>query len=200
MVLYLQNKSIWDKIKNNESLDCEDIENYVYSEEYLSITSPKDFAEINDEFNPNLNKYFFEVEEYINEDEYKEVFFQSYLDGEINRENYIYFENKFLKLLNNLFDTGLTFVYYCFSTKPSENYVLKQCKDILINKEFLEKYNNKVFKITDKETFKTISILMAREAMTGYFIFPNIKSIFINSGMHGYLLSEKEINPSVINS
>ena len=105
MVLYLQNKSIWDKIKNNESLDCEDIENYVYSEEYLSITSPKDFAEINDEFNPNLNKYFFEVEEYINEDEYKEVFFQSYLDGEINRENYIYFENKFLKLLNNLFDT-----------------------------------------------------------------------------------------------
>lgn len=200
MVLYLQNKSIWDKIKNNESLDCEDIENYVYSEEYLSITSPKDFAEINDEFNPNLNKYFFEVEEYINEDEYKEVFFQSYLDGEINRENYIYFENKFLKLLNNLFDTGLTFVYYCFSTKPSENYVLKQCKDILINKEFLEKYNNKVFKITDKETFKTISILMAREAMTGYFIFPNIKSIFINSGMHGYLLSEKEINPLVINS
>lgn len=200
MVLYLQNKSIWDKIKNNESLDCEDIENYVYSEEYLSITSPKDLADINDEFNPNLNKYFFEVEEYINEDEYKEVFFQSYLDGEINRENYIYFENKFLKLLNNLFDTGLTFVYYCFSTKPSENYVLKQCKDILINKEFLEKYNNKVFKITDKETFKTISILMAREAMTGYFIFPNIKSIFINSGMHGYLLSEKEINPSVINS
>lgn len=193
MVVFLQNNSIWNKLENNEYLKYEDIEGHIYSKEYLESASPVDFINSNIDkiYNPNLYQYFFEVEDYDNEELYEEVFFQKYIDGEIDWNYYVKHEKIFIDLMESLFDTGDVYVFCHLFVDLKDNYPLKKCTDITINTEIISENSNKIIKIDDRNIFRQISVLSAREVLSVDFIFAGIQSVLVNSGMHGYLLSEE---------
>lgn len=195
MVVFVKNNSIWNKLKNNELLKYEELEKYIYSKEYLSLSSPIDCSNIKYIYNPELYKYFFEVEEYNCEEEYEEVFFQNYIDGEIEWDYYIQHEKKFTDWIEVLFDTGDTYICFHLFVELKNSYPFKKCADITIDTKFITENTDKIIRIENKDILTQISILSAREILNAEFIFTGIKSIFINSGMHGYLLSENALNP-----
>lgn len=70
-----ENKTIWDQLKNNIPLEYDDFEKHVYTREYINAFHSNDYSFSGKEYNDNLNMYFFEVEEYDSEEDYREVFF-----------------------------------------------------------------------------------------------------------------------------
>ncbi|MDE5974800.1 MAG: hypothetical protein K2G73_09050, partial [Eubacterium sp.] len=106
----MENRTIWDKLKNNIPLEYDDFEKHVYTREYINAFNNNDYSFSGKEYNDNLNMYFFEVEEYDSEEDYREVFFQNYLDKIISKEYYMYYENKFIKMMKLLFNISETIV------------------------------------------------------------------------------------------
>ena len=82
----------WNKV-NNEDVNLNDIEEYIYSSEYLNIQNPIEFNKINSVYNTKLVRYIFETEKYQREKDYREIFFQGYLDGKIDKNEYYNTEN-----------------------------------------------------------------------------------------------------------
>lgn len=199
MVVFLQNNLIWNKFKYNEPLKYEELESYIYSKKYLSLSTPTDCRDMDDIYNSELHKYFFEVEEYDNEESYEEIFFQNYIDGELEWQDYIRHEKKFTALIETLFDTGDTYVCFHLFIKLEDSYPFKKCTDITVDTMFIHDNADKFIRIEDKEILKQISILSAREILNVDYIFTGIKSVLINSGMHGYLLSENALESKLKN-
>ena len=77
----------WNKV-NNKDVNLNDIEEYIYSSEYLNIQNPIEFNEINSVYNTKLVHYIFETEKYQREKDYREIFFQGYLNGKIDKNEY----------------------------------------------------------------------------------------------------------------
>ncbi len=184
-----ENKSIWNKLKN-ETITYDDIEQYIFTKEYISALDHPEIIYSGKEYNDALLRYFFEVESYDTEDDYEEVFFQSYLDGDISKEYYFEHENKFMKMLEILFNKSETIIYYCLDMNLENNHPLKMSTDISVDIKQIEKNNDKFFVVKDFQLFRQICYLAGREIQSINFIFPDIKCILMNSGLHGYIFAE----------
>lgn len=193
-----QNNNFWNKVSEC-SVGFEDIEQYIYSSEYLNIQSATEYSKVKNVYNTNLVKCFYEVEKYQNEEDYKEIFFQGFLDGEIDEKEYYNAENSFIDFINALSCTGNVYVYFYFLASIEKNHPFQKSSDVNFDFEFLKENQDKFVKISDKSQLKQISTLLAREIVSGYIIFDDIKSILTCSGMHGYILSDHDLDSDLLN-
>lgn len=92
-----QINKFWNKV-SNEDVNLNDIEEYIYSSEYLNIQNPIEFNEIKNIYNTKLVRYLFDTEKYQSEEDFREIFFQGYLDGKIDKNEYYNAENSFKEL------------------------------------------------------------------------------------------------------
>ncbi len=193
---YLQTDSIWNKLKNNIYVDYEDIEQYIYDKNHIKAFNDRDFNYDGTEYNQNLNKYSFEVEEYQSEADYHEIFFQSYIDGNISREKYLNCEKVFLDFMNILYDSGKTYAFYSLDTALKNKFPFKKSTDIPFDPIMIQNNDDKVFLVKDKNFFQQLCYLTAREIESVIFVFYNIKAVLLNSGLHGIILFEKPLDKS----
>lgn len=196
----MENKTIWDKLKNNIPLEYDDFEKHVYTREYINAFNNDDYSFSGKEYNDNLNMYFFEVEEYDSEEDYCEVFFQNYLDKIISKEYYMYYENKFIKMMKLLFNCSETIVFYSFYVPLKNNHPAQNSKDVLKDLEKINSNSDKFVTIKDWELFKQICYISAREIESVCYVFPDIKAVLIHSGMHGYILSDEPLSKNLMDS
>lgn len=196
----MENKTIWDKIKNNIPLEYDDFEKHVYSREYINAFNNNDYSFCGKEYNDNLNMYFFEVEEYDSEEDYREVFFQNYLDKIISKECYMYYENKFIKMMKLLFNISEAIVFYSFYVPLKNNHSAQNSKDVLKDLEKINSNSDKFVTIKDWKFFKQICYISAREIESVCYVFPDIKAVLIHSGMHGYILSDEPLSKNLMDS
>ena len=109
--MFCQSDVFWNNI-SEQNVSGDDIAEYIYSSDYLNIQNPTEYCEIENEYNPDLIRYFFEVEKYQTEEEYKEIFFQGVLDGDIDKKEYYAAESAFKNLINILSEKSNVYVYY----------------------------------------------------------------------------------------
>lgn len=188
-----ENKTIWDKLKNNIPLEYDDFKKHVYTREYINAFNSNDYSFSGKEYNDNLNMYFFEVEEYDSEEDYREVFFQNYLDKIISKEYYMYYENKFIKMMKFLFNISETIVFYSFHVPLKNNHPTQNSKDVLKDLEKINSNSDKFVSIRDWALFKQICYISAREIESVCYVLPDIKTVLIHSGLHGYILSDEPL-------
>ena len=88
-------------------------------------------------------------------------------------------------------------VDFCFERRQEViEYVRRKYVDF--DFEFVKSNQGKFVQIVDKIKLEQISVLFAREIVSGYLIFDNIKSALVCSGMHGYILSAEELNRKLL--
>lgn len=196
--MFCQSDVFWNNI-SEQNVSGDDIAEYIYSSDYLNIQNPTECCEIENEYNPDLIRYFFEAEKYQTEEEYKEIFFQGFLDGDIDKEEYYAAELAFKNLINILSEKSNVYVYYEFLAPIDKNSPFHNSSDVDFDFEFVKSNQGKFVQIVDKIKLEQISILFAREIVSGYLIFDNIKSALVCSGMHGYILSPEELNRKLLN-
>lgn len=197
MVVFCQSDVFWNNI-SEKSVSGDDIAEYIYSLDYLNIQNPTECCEIENEYNTDLIRYFFEAEKYQTEEEYKEIFFQGFLDGDIDKKEYYAAELAFKNLINILSVKSNVYVYYEFLAPIDKNSPFHNSSDVDFDFEFVKSNQGKFVQIVDKFKLEQISILFAREIVIGYLIFDNIKSVLVCSGMHGYILSAEELNHKLL--
>lgn len=197
MVVFCQSDVFWNNI-SEKNISGDDIAEYIYSSDYLNIQNPTEYCEIENEYNPDLIRYFFEVEKYQTEEEYKEIFFQGVLDGDIDKKEYYAAESAFKNLINILSEKSNVYVYYEFLAPIDKSSPFHNSSDVDFDFEFVKSNQGNFFQIVDKFKLEQISILFAREIVSGYLIFDNIKSVLVCSGMHGYILSAEELNHKLL--
>ena len=188
--MFCQSDVFWNNI-SEKNVSGDDIAEYIYFSDYLNIQNPTEYCEIENEYNPDLIRYFFEVEKYQTEEEYKEIFFQGFLDGDIDKEEYYAAESVLSEKSN-------VYVYYEFLAPIDKNSPFHNSSDVDFDFEFVKSNQGKFVQIVDKFKLEQISILFAREIVSGYLIFDNIKSALVCSGMHGYILSVEELNRKLL--
>ena len=189
--MFCQSDVFWNNI-SEKNVSGDDIAEYIYFSDYLNIQNPTEYCEIENEYNPDLIRYFFEVEKYQTEEEYKEIFFQGFLDGDIDKEEYYAAESVLSEKSN-------VYVYYEFLAPIDKNSPFHNSSDVDFDFEFVKSNQGKFVQIVDKFKLEQISVLFAREIVIGYLIFDNIKSVLVCSGMHGYILSAEELNRKLLN-
>lgn len=196
--MFCQSDVFWNNI-SEKNVSGDDIAEYIYSSDYLNIQNPTEYCEIENEYNPDLVRYFFEVEKYQTEEKYKEIFFQELLDGDIDKEEYYAAESAFKNFINILSEKSNVYVYYEFIVPIDKNSPFHNSSDVDFDFEFVKSNQGKFVQIVDKFKLEQISVLFAREIVSGYLIFDNIKSVLVCSGMHGYILSVEELNRKLLN-
>ena len=197
--MFCQSDVFWNNI-SEQNVSGDDIAEYIYSSDYLNIQNPTEYCEIENEYNPDLIRYFFEVEKYQTEEEYKEIFFQGFLDGDIDKEEYYAAESAFKNLINILSEKSNVYVYYEFLAPIDKNSPFHNSSDVDFDFEFVKSNQGKFVQIVDKIKLEQISVLFAREIVSGYLIFDNIKSALVCSGVHGYILSAEELNRKLLDN
>ena len=195
--MFCQSDVFWNNI-SEQNVSGDDIAEYIYSSDYLNIQNPTEYCEIENEYNPDLIRYFFEAEKYQTEEEYKEIFFQGFLDGDIDKKEYYAAESAFKNLINILSEKSNVYVYYEFLAPIDKNSPFHNSSDVDFDFEFIKSNQGKFIQIVDKFKLEQISVLFAREIVIGYLIFDNIKSVLVCSGMHGYILSAEELNRKLL--
>ena len=198
MDLLSENKIIWEKLNNNLHIEYKDIEKYIFTNEYINAFENNDFFE-KKIYNDDLFMYSFEVEEYESEIDYKEVFFQQYLDNDISKTQYLYHENKFIEMMKVLFNTGKTMVFYTLEVPLDKNSPAQNSKDVIKDFDKISSYSNEVVCIDDWEFFKQICYIAAREIDCVLYMFPEIQAVVLNSGLHGYVFSEVPLSNELKN-
>ncbi len=196
--MFCQSDVFWNNI-SEKSVSGDDIAEYIYSSDYLNIQNPTECCEIENEYNPDLIRYFFEAEKYQTEEEYKEIFFQGFLDGDIDKEEYYAAESAFKNFINILSEKSNVYVYYEFLAPIDKNSPFHNSSDVDFDFEFVKNNQGKFIQIVDKFTLKQIVDLFAREIVSGYLIFDNIKSVLVCNGMHGHILSVEELSQNLLN-
>lgn len=63
-----QINKFWNKV-SNEDVNLNDIEEYIYSSEYLNIQNPIEFNKIKNIYNAKLVRYLFDTEKYQSEED-----------------------------------------------------------------------------------------------------------------------------------
>lgn len=197
MAVSWQINRFWNKI-SNEDVNLNDIEEYIYSSEYLNIQNPTEYSKIKNVYNTNLIQYIFETEKYQNEKDYREIFFQGFLDNEIDENEYYYAENSFKEFINCLYHISDVYVYYDFLAPIENSYPFQKSRDVNFNLDFIKTSQGKLTKIFDESQLEQISILFAREIVSGYIVLDDIKSVLVCSGMHGCIFSVNELNQELL--
>ena len=199
MVVSWQINKFWNKV-SNEDVNLNDIEEYIYSSEYLNIQNPIEFNEINSVYNTKLVHYIFEPEKYQREDDYREIFFQGYLDGKIDKNEYYNAENSFKEFIKYLSQISNVYVCYDFLASIENSYPFQNSSDVNFSLDFIKETQGKFTKIIDKFQLEQASILFAREIVCGFIVLDDIKSVVICSGMHGCILSVNDLNSELLSA
>lgn len=194
-----QVNEFWNKV-NKKNINENDIEKYIYSSEYFNIQNPVEYGKIKNEYNTNLIRYFFEIEKYQSERDYQEIFYQRFLDGDIDPNEYYDAEKSFKRFINYLFYKSNTYVYYEFLVPIEISYPFHKSSDVNFDFEFIKKNQEKFIQVIEKSQLDQISILFAREIVMGYIILTDIKSVLVCSGMHGYILSAEDLNLDLLHN
>lgn len=194
-----QISKFWNKV-SNEDVNLNDIEEYIYSSEYLNIQNPIEFNEIKNIYNTKLVRYLFDTEKYQSEEDYREIFFQGYLDGKIDRNEYYNAENSFKEFIKYLSQISNVYIYYDFLASIENSYPFQNSSDVNFSLDFIKETQGKFTKITDKFQLEQASILFAREIVCGFIVLDAIKSVVTCSGMHGCILSVDDLNSELLSS
>lgn len=189
----------WNKV-NNEDVNLNDIEEYIYSSEYLNIQNPIEFNKINSVYNTRLVHYIFETEKYQREKDYREIFFQGYLDGKIDKNEYYNAENSFKEFIKYLSHISNVYVYYDFLASIENSYPFQNSSDVNFSLDFIKETQGKFTKIVDKFQLEQVSMLFAREIVYGFIVLDAIKSVLICSGMHGCILSVDDLDSELLSA
>ena len=184
----------WNKV-NNEDVNLNDIEECIYSSEYLNIQNPIEFNKINSVYNTKLVHY-----KYQREKDYREIFFQGYLDGKIDKNEYYNAENSFKEFIKYLSHISNVYVYYDFLASIENSYPFQNSSDVNFSLDFIKETQGKFTKIVDKFQLEQVSILFAREIVCGYIVLDAIKSVLICSGMHGCILSVDDLDSELLSA
>ncbi len=198
MVVFYQSDVFWNNV-SEKNISENDIAEYIYSLDYLNIQNPAEYCKIEKIYNTDLICYFFEVEKYQTEKEYREIFYQGFLDGDITEKEYYAAEFAFKKFINILFEKSNVYVYYEFIVPIDKSAPFRKSSDVDFNFEFVKNNQGKFIQIVDKFTLEQIVDLFAREIVSGYLIFDNIKSVLVCNGMHGHILSVEELSQNLLN-
>lgn len=199
MVVSWQINKFWNKV-SNEDVNLNDIEEYIYSSEYLNIQNPIEFNEIKNIYNTKLVRYLFDTEKYQSEEDYREIFFQGYLDGKIDKNEYYNAENSFKEFIKYLSRIRNVYIYYDFLASIENSYPFQNSSDVNFSLDFIKETQGKFTKIIDKIQLEQVSILFAREIVCGFIVLDNIKSVVICSGMHGCILSVNDLNSELLSA
>lgn len=194
-----QINNFWNKV-SNEDVNLNDIEEYIYSSEYLNIQNPIEFNEIKNIYNTKLVRYLFDAEKYQSEEDYREIFFQEYLDGKIDKNEYYNAENSFKEFIKYLSRTSNVYVCYDFLASIENSYPFQNSNDVNFSLDFIKETQGKFTKIIDKFQLEQASILFAREIVCGFIVLDDIKSVVICSGMHGCILSVNDLNSELLSA
>lgn len=194
-----QINNFWNKV-SNEDVNLNDIEEYIYSSEYLNIQNPIEFNEIKNIYNTKLVRYLFDAEKYQSEEDYKEIFFQEYLDGKIDKNEYYNAENSFKEFIKYLSRISNVYVCYDFLASIENSYPFQNSNDVNFSLDFIKETQGKFTKIIDKFQLEQASILFAREIVCGFIVLDDIKSVVICSGMHGCILSVNDLNSELLSA
>lgn len=194
-----QINNFWNKV-SNEDVNLNDIEEYIYSSEYLNIQNPIEFNEIKNIYNTKLVRYLFDAEKYQSEEDYREIFFQEYLDGKIDKNEYYNAENSFKGFIKYLSRISNVYVCYDFLASIENSYPFQNSNDVNFSLDFIKETQGKFTKIIDKFQLEQASILFAREIVCGFIVLDDIKSVVICSGMHGCILSVNDLNSELLSA
>lgn len=194
-----QINNFWNKV-SNEDVNLNDIEEYIYSSEYLNIQNPIEFNEIKNIYNTKLVRYLFDAEKYQSEEDYREIFFQEYLDGKIDKNEYYNAENSFKEFIKYLSRISNVYVCYDFLASIENSYPFQNSNDVNFSLDFIKETQGKFTKIIDKFQLEQASILFAREIVCGFIVLDDIKSVVICSGMHGCILSVNDLNSELLSA
>lgn len=194
-----QINNFWNKV-SNEDINLNDIEEYIYSSEYLNIQNPIEFNEIKNIYNTKLVRYLFDAEKYQSEEDYREIFFQEYLDGKIDKNEYYNAENSFKEFIKYLSRISNVYVCYDFLASIENSYPFQNSNDVNFSLDFIKETQGKFTKIIDKFQLEQASILFAREIVCGFIVLDDIKSVVICSGMHGCILSVNDLNSELLSA
>lgn len=194
-----QINNFWNKV-SNEDVNLNDIEECIYSSEYLNIQNPIEFNEIKNIYNTKLVRYLFDAEKYQSEEDYREIFFQEYLDGKIDKNEYYNAENSFKEFIKYLSRISNVYVCYDFLASIENSYPFQNSNDVNFSLDFIKETQGKFTKIIDKFQLEQASILFAREIVCGFIVLDDIKSVVICSGMHGCILSVNDLNSELLSA
>lgn len=193
-----ENKNLWNKFKTNKTIYYEDVENYIYTNEYIISINSNNYNYKGKQYNDNLCIYSFEVENYENESDYKEVFFQRYIERDLTEKSYKQYENKFINFMKTLFENSEVLVFYTLETNLENNTPAKYSEDVLFDITKIELNSNKFSAIKDWSLFKQICYIAAREIDNVCFVFPNIYAVVITSGLHGNIISDNPLDNELL--
>lgn len=199
MVVSWQINKFWNKV-SNEDVNLNDIEECIYSSEYLNIQNPIEFNEIKNIYNTKLVRYLFDTEKYQSEEDYREIFFQEYLDGKIDKNEYYNAENSFKEFIKYLSRISNVYVCYDFLASIENSYPFQNSSDVNFSLDFIKETQGKFTKIIDEVQLEQVSVLFAREIVCGFIVLDDIKSVVICSGMHGCILSVNDLNSELLSA
>lgn len=194
-----QINNFWNKV-SNEDVNLNDIEEYIYSSEYLNIQNPIEFNEIKNIYNTKLVRYLFDTEKYQSEEDYREIFFQGYLDGKIDKNEYYNAENSFKEFIKYLSRISNVYVCYDFLASIENSYPFLNSSDVNFSLDFIKETQGKFTKIIDEVQLEQVSVLFAREIVCGFIVLDDVKSVVICSGMHGCILSVNDLNSELLSA
>ena len=194
-----QINKFWNKV-SNEDVNLNDIEEYIYSSEYLNIQNPIEFNGIKNIYNTKLVRYLFDTEKYQSEEDYREIFFQEYLDGKIDKNEYYNAENSFKEFIKYLSRISNVYVCYDFLASIENSYPFQNSSDVNFSLDFIKETQGKFTKIIDKFQLEQVSVLFAREIGCGFIVLDDIKSVVICSGMHGCILSLTDLDSELLSA
>lgn len=194
-----QINKFWNKV-SNENVNLNDIEEYIYSSEYLNIQNPIEFNKIKNIYNAKLVRYLFDTEKYQSEEDYREIFFQEYLDGKIDKNEYYNAEKSFKEFIKYLSRISNVYVCYDFLASIENSYPFQNSSDVNFSLDFIKETQGKFTKIIDEFQLEQVSILLAREIVCGFIVLDDIKSVVICSGMHGCILSVNELDSELLSA
>lgn len=194
-----QINKFWNKV-SNEDVNLNDIEEYIYSSEYLNIQNPIEFNEIKNIYNTKLVRYLFDTEKYQSEEDFREIFFQGYLDGKIDKNEYYNAENSFKEFIKYLSQISNVYIYYDFLASIENSYPFQNSSDVNFSLDFIKETQGKFTKIIEKFQLEQASILFAREIVCGFIVLDDIKSVVICGGMHGCILSVNDLDSELLSA
>lgn len=194
-----QINKFWNKV-SNEDVNLNDIEEYIYSSEYLNIQNPIEFNKIKNIYNAKLVRYLFDTEKYQSEEDYREIFFQEYLDGKIDKNEYYNAEKSFKEFIKYLSRISNVYVCYDFLASIENSYPFQNSSDVNFSLDFIKETQGKFTKIIDEFQLEQVSILFAREIVRGFIVLDDIKSVVICSGMHGCILSVNDLDSELLSA
>ena len=92
------------------------------------------------------------------------------------------------------------YIYYDFLASIENSYPFQNSSDVNFSLDFIKETQGKFTKIIDKFQLEQISILFAREIVSGFIVLDAIKSVLVCSGMHGCILSVNDLNSDLLSN